>query len=309
MKRILSVFTILVLSVGILLTNQYRTSSLDIPSAPSGGYVIDQAEILSDQEETQLDQQIKTIKDQTSNEIGILTVKDGEGVDPAQFATQVGREWGVGTKENKNGVLILISLQNPKKIQIAVSTGLEGVLTDGLSAKIARNEIAPKFKQSKYYDGLSAGITSISEATKGEYASSDNNPDYTSLKSSEFVITIFIFGLIFLQFLFSVMASSKSWWFGGILGGIGPFVFGSVTGYWWLTVFLLIIFVPLGLLFDYKVSKNYKKHIERKKNDNDYHLPWYFGGGSFGSGSGGGFSGGGFSGGGSFGGGGGGSSW
>lgn len=67
----------------------------------------------------------------------------------------------------------------------------------------------------------------------------------------------------------------------------------------------------LGLILDYFLSKNYKKHQDRKKKDSTYIMPWYFGGGGSGSSGfgGGGFSGGGFSGGGGFGGGGGGSSW
>lgn len=298
------------LTLGLTLGNSGSTHALDVPPAPTSGYVVDNAEILSTEQESQLNQRIDVYKDTTSNEIGIFTVKDGEGVDPAQFATQVGRDWKVGTKENKNGVVIFISLANPKRIQIAVSTGLEGALTDATSGSISRNEIAPKFKGSKYYEGLSAGIDAIDKATKGEYvAKAEKNQGAFGIFGS--ALTFIVFVLVFLQFLFAILASSKSWWLGGVFGAISSGILAILINSWVALAVLSLIFVPLGLLFDYILSKNYQKHAQKKKTHKDHNFPWYFGGGGgFGSGSsGGGFSGGGFSGGGSFGGGGGGSSW
>lgn len=306
----LYIFGLAIALLGAPLLNSSKTSALDIPPTPKSGYIVDNAEILSDQEESQLNSQIQNLRDQSSNEIGILTVEDGEGVDPAEYSVQLGRTWGVGTKENKNGAVIFVSLSNPKRIQIGVSTGLEGALTDALSSQIARNEIAPKFKESKYYDGLSAGVTAISQATKGEYTAEDDNK-MTGTQIFEASIFAIVMAFTILQFIFALLASTKSWWLGGLLGFVGSALVGLIAGSLFFGVALAIIIVPIGLFFDYILSKNYKKHAEKKKHDKNYIFPWYFGGGGgFGSGpSGGGFSGGGFSGGGSFGGGGGGSSW
>lgn len=285
-----------------------RAHALEVPSAPDASYVLDNAEILTEQQELLLNQQIKKIKDESSNQVGILTVKDGEGVDAAQFATEVGRDWNVGGKETKNGVVIFISLQNPKRIQIAVSTGLEGALTDAVSGGISRNDIAPQFKQAKYYEGLSAGISAIDQATKGEYKAKNSNTTTEDIKGGTFFI---VFVLVVLQAMFAVMSSSKSWWLGGVFGGVGSGLLGLAAGSWVAAITLGSIFVPLGLLFDYLFSKNYDKHKAKRKEDSNHNFPWYFGGGGgFSSGSGGGSSFGGFGGGGgSFGGGGGGSSW
>lgn len=301
----LYLFGLAVMLLSSTLFYSSKTNALEIPPAPTNSYVLDNAEILSDQEEGQLNAQIQTLKDQSTNEIGILTVKDGEGVDPAEFTVQLGRGWGVGTKENKNGAVIFISLANPKIIQIGVSTGLEGALTDALSSQIARNEIAPRFKESKYYDGLSAGVVAISRATKGEY-NAESGQKMTGLQIFEGGLFLIILAFTILQFIFALLASTKSWWLGGLIGLAGSILVGLIAGSLFIGIILALILVPLGLLFDYILSKNYKKHAEKKKHDKNYIFPWYFGGGG---GSSGGFSGGGFSGGGSFGGGGGGSSW
>lgn len=308
MKTKLKLFLIAaILTLGLGLISR-PTFALEIPPAPADGFVLDNAEILSPEEETNLNNQILQIKNSTTNEIGILTLKDGEGVDPAQFAVEVGRSWGIGSKENKNGVLILITLQNPKYIQISTTTGLEGALTDAQSGQISRNEIAPKFRENKFYEGLSLGVSAIDSATKGEYTASSSGGRSIG-KTSDSIFGALFFGFIILQGIFSLIAKTKSWWLGGVFGFIGSSLIGTLVHSLLLSLVLSLIFVPLGLALDYFVSKNYKKHKDKKKSDSNHIFPWYFGGGSgFGSGSsGGGF--GGFGGGGSFGGGGGGSSW
>ena len=118
---------------------------------------------------------------------------------------------------------------------------------------------------------------------------------YKEKKSDVSIGALFFIGLIILQWMIAILGRTKSWWLGGVLGGIGGIVLAVVLS-WWLTIPAFILF---GLLLDYLVSKNYKARGTTQ---------WWAGGnwgpGSRGGGGGfGGFGGGGF-GGGSFGGGG-----
>lgn len=308
MKNRKFALVIISLILGLSLFVGTKTFALEVPSKPSSGYILDDANILSEQEELSLNSQIQSLKDESSNEIGIYTSADLEGEDPAQFSVQVGRAWGIGTKDYNNGVVIIVSLTNPKRIFIGTGTGLEGALPDALAGQISRDEIAPKFKENKFFDGLATGVSAITQATKGEYQAKEKSSNGIT---GDLVITGIIFAAIIIQVLLSLMASSKSWWLGGVLGLFFSVVIGAITTSLIVLVVLVLILTPLGLTLDYFLSKNYKKHKERKKKDSTYIMPWYFGsGGSGHSGfGGGGFSGGGFSGGGGFGGGGGGSSW
>jgi uncharacterized protein len=305
-RKTLLVTLSLILSVSLFVTG--KAFALEVPKAPSSGYILDSANILSDDEELSLNNQIQTLKNESSNEIGIFTSSDLENEDPAQFSVEVGRAWGIGTKDYNNGIIIIVSLTNPKKIFIGTGTGLEGALPDALAGQISRDEIAPKFKENKFFDGLTAGISAISQATKGEYQAKEQ----PKKQSPDLIIFGIIMVLVIIQFLASIMASSKSWWLGGILGLIFSSIIAAITTSLLILIILSFVLIPLGLITDYFLSKNYKKHAERKKKDSNYIVPWYFGGGGSGGsgfGGGGGFSGGGFSGGGGFGGGGGGSSW
>ena len=88
------------------------------------------------------------------------------------------------------------------------------------------------------------------------------------------VIYILFFILIFLS---SILARSKSWWAGGVIGGIIGIIFFSFLG--------ISILVLLGLLLDFVVSRTYKNSKVKGVNP-----PWWIGGGGHG-GSGGGFGG------------------
>jgi uncharacterized membrane protein YgcG len=69
---------------------------------------------------------------------------------------------------------LLIALDD-RKVRIEVGYGLEGALPDALASSIIRNEIAPFFRQGKYYQGILAGLSAINAATQGEYVNDDRN--------------------------------------------------------------------------------------------------------------------------------------
>ena len=64
-----------------------------------------------------------------------VTVKSLNGEEPADYALNLGRQWGVGQKDNDNGVVILLSTAE-RQIYIAVGGGLEGALPDSKTGRI-----------------------------------------------------------------------------------------------------------------------------------------------------------------------------
>ena len=63
----------------------------------------------------------------------------------------------------------VVDRHKDREIRIETGYGLEGVLTDALSSRINRNEIAPHFRQGNYDEGVKAGVVAIMQAIKGEY--------------------------------------------------------------------------------------------------------------------------------------------
>lgn len=278
-----------------------QAHALDVPAAPTlETPIVDQTGTLTPEQVKQLATQIATSRKEKSYQIGILIVSSvGNDEYLEGYSLKVSREWGIGEKDKSNGVLLLVAIDD-RKLRIEVGRGLEGDLTDVKANRIIRNVITPKFKEGKYYEGISEGINSIQLAVA-------NKPDPAAEKEAaepvdwSAIITMGMFTVIgALSWLGAVLGRTKSWWAGGVIGAVAGIVLMFMFGF---AVWAIISFVGLilsGLGFDYLVSKNYKQHAARHTD------PAWWAGGTWGGGSGwgggssgGGFGGGGFSGGGS----------
>ncbi|MDO9399593.1 MAG: TPM domain-containing protein [bacterium] len=256
------------------------------------GFVNDFANALNGEQKQKLETKLSEFSKTSSNEISVVTIKSLDDDTVENFASQLFKDWGIGKKNKDNGVLILIAIDD-RLMRIEVGYGLEGALTDAQSYWIINQIMKPAFKANDYYLGVDSAVDKIIGATKGEYIpeSKKENNQNNNL-SWEFIFYIIIFGFIWLS---SILGRSKSWWLGGVISVIIGVIIGAFKGFLFFGLISIAILVPIGLLFDYIVSKNYQK----SKATGIW--PWWFGGGGSGGGFGGGF--GGFGGGGSGGGG------
>jgi uncharacterized protein len=156
----------------VLLLNASAFSQRAVP-AHGGVWVHDEANVLSPGTIAQLEQILKAERDSTSNQIAILIVPSLEGEDIDGFGIRVADAWKAGDVKKDNGVIFIVSIQD-RKMRIEVGQGLEGVLTDALSSRINRNEVAPQFRQGNYDAGILAGTIAIIQAIKGTYV--NENP-------------------------------------------------------------------------------------------------------------------------------------
>jgi uncharacterized protein len=148
-------------------------AQLTIPEH-GGRWVHDEAHILSASAIAELEAILKAERDSTSNQIAVLIIPSLEGEPIEDYALRVAHnEWKLGQKGKDNGVLLLISVKD-RLVRTEVGYGLEGALTDAMSTRINRNEIAPRFRQGDFDGGVKAGVVAIIQAIKGEYK--NDNP-------------------------------------------------------------------------------------------------------------------------------------
>lgn len=272
-------------------------NALDVPAKPAlDKPIVDASGTLNAQQVDALVTQVNKSRTEKAYQIGILMIPSLEGRAIEDYSLEVARSWGIGDKTN-NGVLLLIA-KDDRLMRIEVGSGLEGDLTDIESGRIIRNTIAPQFKQGNYYEGISKGVESIQAQVEGRAQQETNMPSTSLL---DLLFPIIIFATMIISWFGSLLARSRSWWAGGIIGGgIGGVV--ALLAHWsMLGLFSIPILGFLGLLFDYFVSKNF--YYKTASGDTP---SWWAGGnwidtGGFGGG-GGSFGGGGFSGGGASGG-------
>jgi uncharacterized protein len=139
----------------------------DFPAKPDK-LVNDYTGTLSAGQLQQLEQKLVAFDDSTSIQVAIAILKSVGEYDINEYALELGRKWGVGTKGKDNGVMIVVALGD-RKIAIQTGYGVEGVLPDMYTRRIIDNDIKPYFKAGNYYKGLDAGTDAIISVTKGEY--------------------------------------------------------------------------------------------------------------------------------------------
>lgn len=238
------------------------------PGDPTG-FVNDFAGILNQNEKSALEQALVSFEKETSNEIAIAAIPSLEGDTIENYAEKLFVDWKIGKEGKDNGVLILVA-RDDRMVRFEVGYGLEGALTDAQSAWIIDNEIVPRFRDGKYAEGLNGAVDKIIAATRGEYVPSSNTSSRGTLSeiSSYLVIPIF-FALSILLHLFG---KTRSWWLGGILGGVAGIILGLIAWSLYLGVGAFVVLVPLGLLIDFWASRAYL----HKQTHGIF--PWWWGG-------------------------------
>lgn len=269
------------LIIVLLLVLPCLAHALDVP--PLRAHVNDYANLLSPGAAQRIESELSAFEQSDSTQIVVLTIPSLEGESLEEFSIKVAEAWKIGQKGKDNGAILLVAKQE-RKIRIEVGRGLEGKLTDLVSGRIIRNEIAPGFKAGDFDAGVGAGVTAIMAVVKGEYtASAADEP--RERKSSRPIGTLLIFLLVA-----CVVLGAVSKVLGGLAGAVGLPIIASVlfsgTG-----LILIIILAIVGFFGGLFLSFLFGGGRGGGFGGGPF-LGGGFGGG-FGGGSGGGFSGGG----------------
>lgn len=124
------------------------------------GRVVDAADLLTPAQESAIDAKLAELEKQSRRQLVVATIPDLGGYDIADYGFRLGDHWGIGDKERDDGALLIVAPKE-RKVRIEVGYGLEGVLTDALSARIIRNSIVPRFRDNDFPGGIEAGVDAI----------------------------------------------------------------------------------------------------------------------------------------------------
>lgn len=136
-------------------------------------FVNDFADVLDDADEQTICELGKKLKDESTAEVVVVTVETINGGNISDYATNLGRDWGIGNKEKNNGVLILLASED-REVYIAVGYGLEGALPDSKTGRILDNYAVPYFKDDNFSLGLVETYKAVVNEVYVEYGLTPN---------------------------------------------------------------------------------------------------------------------------------------
>ena len=120
----------------------------DIKKIHPVGYVSDLAGVIRPEAKERLEALCKEVEQKTGAQMAIVTVQSLEGASTENYAVDLYKQLGVGSKKDNRGVLLLIA-PSEHKYRIEVGYGLEPVINDARAGDAGR-AMVPFFRANDY---------------------------------------------------------------------------------------------------------------------------------------------------------------
>src|SRR5713101_1895166 len=132
----------------LLLFSASFCAAEDIKKIHPTGYVSDLAGIINPDAKTRLEALCAEVEQKTGAQMAIVTVQSLEGESVENYAVNLFKQLGVGSKKDNRGVLLLVA-PSERKYRIEVGYGLEPVINDARAGDAGR-AMVPYLRQRDY---------------------------------------------------------------------------------------------------------------------------------------------------------------
>lgn len=204
MKKVINHLHFIVLFALVFFTTLTVSADIYIPSVKNTIYVYDSAKMLSTETVNRVNYMMEELEAKTEAEVLVVTVPSLDGYDIESYANRLFNTVGIGTKEDNNGVLLLIA-QNEYRVRLEIGVGLEDVLTDSVSGRILDDYFVPYRANSDYDSAVIYASTAVANMLANHYGVtlSSTDPDIKIVVHSTLYYIIFdiICGSVFLAII------------------------------------------------------------------------------------------------------------
>src|SRR5712692_8711104 len=138
----------IVVILGLVFLGVSFTAAEDIKQIRPTGYVTDLAGVIGAETKARLETLCAEVEQKTGAQIAIVTVGSLEGESVENYAVDLYKQLGVGSKKDNRGVLLLVA-PHERKYRIEVGYGLEPVINDARAGDAGR-AMVPFLRQGDY---------------------------------------------------------------------------------------------------------------------------------------------------------------
>ncbi|MFA0814828.1 MAG: YgcG family protein [Anaerofustis sp.] len=177
-KRLLAVMLALVLCVGPL----SGVLASDVVKPTDQFYVADYADVIDSATEEYIVNQNEILYEKTGAQVVVVTVDFIGGTDIEDYAYELFNDWGIGSSEKNNGVLILMVI-GEENYWAMQGSGIEDVLTSADLGDLLSDYLEPDFASGDYdagaksiFDAISADLASYYGVTLADSSSPSGTP-------------------------------------------------------------------------------------------------------------------------------------
>ncbi|MEH7116796.1 TPM domain-containing protein [Neobacillus vireti] len=201
-KRIFSL--LLVFITLFLCAARTLAEDVQIPAPVGDIYVQDFAHVLNETERAELINLGRNIEDQTTAQVAVLTVDSIGDRTIEEYANEAFRQYGIGSKKEDNGVLLVLSMKE-HKIRIEVGYGLEGRIPDAKAGRILDQYAIPFLKNNKPNQAVTETYKALAKEVMAEYNGESvqkTAPKNEGTGIPSWLIIIIVLVVVFLDFKF-----------------------------------------------------------------------------------------------------------
>jgi uncharacterized protein len=125
------------------------------------GYVTDLAQVIDPATKAKLETLCAEVEQKTGAQIAVVTVDSLDGQSREDYAADLYKHLGVGSKKDNRGVLLLVAPKE-RQYKIEVGYGLEPVINDARAGDIGR-EMVPDLRRADYSAAVLLGTTRLAQ--------------------------------------------------------------------------------------------------------------------------------------------------
>ncbi len=125
------------------------------------GYVTDLAGVLDAEKGARLEALCTELEQKTGAQMAIVTVRSLEGESVEQYAVDLFKQLGIGSKKDNRGLLLLLA-PTERKYRIEVGYGLEPVINDARAGDAGR-AMVPFLRQGDYGSAVESGAWQLAK--------------------------------------------------------------------------------------------------------------------------------------------------
>lgn len=151
----------------------YKTASAETLKPTDAFYVNDYADVISDEVEDEIITYGSQLDELSGAQVVLVTVDFTDGESLEDYALKLFNDWGIGSKEKNNGLLILLSVGDDDYWAMQ-GEGLEDTLTSGKISSILQEYLEPDFANKDYSAGAEKTYGAFIKELGGQWKDSES---------------------------------------------------------------------------------------------------------------------------------------